>query len=226
MGFHYAKAKATALTSCTSPKAQLHSSNNYKSPIIMNTGKVMIMFIGDCGRQPRRDLRNKVQPSLSHALFPSRCHPQLFFESLQHNAKASTTEEEEEAVGASTTGGNGSLASGTGATLTTTTTAAAAKAVSVFGQPKHSRRRHSLHRRSRCVFSSTHSPIKSSLSPCSSSSSSLLKTRSTTKMFHARKHHHHKRNNLALNAMDFDVLLRALMHRGDLGGSKTNTCSA
>ena len=97
--------------------------------------------------------------------------------------------------------GKGILALTDDLSLSNPTNASPASGTAVRSLEKRSRGR-TLHKRSRCVFVSNHSKTKPP-SSCSSPS----KTEYGTKTTRVRKHCRRRRN-LALNGMDFEVLLR------------------
>ena len=206
INFYCNNMKAIASTSCTSPYPQK------KDKSIPNTEKVMIMLVNNCESQPHLKPRDKGQPSLRHVLFPSRCPPQLFLERDVNASTASKTLEDEATLMFGTNGKDSPAWSNN--SLTTRPHAMTTSATPASSLPKPFRY-HTFHRRSRYVFVSNHSPKKSS-SPCPSPK----KSRSSTKSAHVRKHH--RRHNLALNEIDFDILLRGFMHREDLGSLQTN----
>ena len=154
-----------------------------------NVDKVMVM-VSDCGKHPRKDFREqRNRSSLSHILFPSRSPPPLKNKSKGGKARIPSL--------ANTTASFASVRIAPTNSISTD--------ASKNGPPKRSIS-HSLHRRNRHVFASSHSPTKSHSATklSSSSSSSPSKVRSSAKTAHVRKHH--RRRNFALSDMDFEVL--------------------
>ena len=183
----------------------------------------VIMLVGDCGKHPRRELPATRELYLSHALFPSRCSPRSFSD-RDRNASMTPKTSKMKTTPTRNTDGNASLAF----TNSTTTKAAATTTTTAASCPPKRSRRHTLHRRSRHVFVSSHSPSSSSSSSSSSSpapcfsalprseiflSTGCYHTPSNNTKNNSEKHirRQHRRHNLALNAMDFSILLRGFI---------------
>ena len=204
------------------------SASTIRSPVHANKDEriapyieEVIILVDECGvKHPRRKLIDKREQYLRHDLFPSRCSPRSSKTALKTTSKFKPAP-------ARDTDGNGSLAFTNNGASTTTTATSTATATSATISPPKRYRRHTLHRRSRHVFVPSHSPSSPSPAPRLSALPGLKIFRSTggfdinklgsststssTKTNCTRRHHHHRRHNRALNAMEFDILLRGFV---------------